>query len=217
MNHLTLITWNVYQGHPRKAALATLRMFAHTYAPHVIVLQEATHLGPIEVPGYVVYHEPIEHTPGRVQPEDADAAMLVRADVKVTRPDLMRMKMFWKGPDHGLPHRPRVYHKALLSTGGRPWKFATGHWPFGPALQETIQRVARWFRRTVPGRKTIFVGDLNAMPPDFPEITKIHGVHVAGHRIDQAIYRRCTLVSKHVLGSFGSDHDAVLFRFEAKR
>lgn len=218
MDHLDIITWNVYQGHDPADVLATLREFATKYRPHVIALQEATNLGPIHVPGYTTYHEPAEHTTGRVQPENADAAMLVRDDVKVTRHGLMRMTMFWNGPDHGLPHRPRVYHRALLRTGhGGPWKFGTGHWPFDAAQQETIRRIARWFRRTLPGRKTIWVGDLNAMPLSFREIIGIPGVRTAGHRIDRAIYRNCEVEATSLLGKHNSDHNAVLLRFRAKR
>lgn len=215
-SELSILAWNVYQGHKPTAVRNIVASLAIEHQPHVIVLNEATNAGPFHVPGYVSFQLPKNNPPGRIQPEDADTAVLVRADVDVRRHRVYKMRTSWTGPDHGLPHEPRVFHGLWLRTReGQTWKIAGGHWPFGTAKDEAKRWTARWIRRTMPLRPVLFVGDLNEMPAGLSPMLHSARAQSVGHRIDRAIHANCRAVSVQTLGFYGSDHRAVLFTFRA--
>ncbi|HWV45523.1 MAG TPA: endonuclease/exonuclease/phosphatase family protein [Nitrospira sp.] len=239
-NKLDIITWNVYVGHKPSDVKTALTDMAKEYNPHIFALQEATNLGAnrirrtkgrprtewgngrqdpnraIHLPGYRTYHLPKDHPKG-LYGEAADTALLIRNDVIIHGHQYNKMKEKWKGPDHGFIHEPRVYQTIWVSSAitGEVWKIGAGHWPFGSALQETINYVHDWFAKTIKGRPTVWVGDLNAMPHDFKSITDLSDVKVVGHRIDQAITRNVKMATAKDIGAHGSDHDAVLIHLEA--
>lgn len=212
---LTVLAWNVYQGHDPADVRQAVATMARTYRPHVIVLNEATNAGPFGVPDYAAYQLPKNTPPGRIQPEDADTAILVRVDVDVRRHRVYRMKISWTGPDHGLLHEPRVFQAVWVRTGGRVWKLAGGHWPFGVAKDEAKRWTARWLRRTLRGRPVLFVGDLNESATGLTTTLRDARAKSVGHRIDRALYRNCHATSVRTLGEHGSDHHAVLYAFDA--
>lgn len=210
---LKVLAWNVYQGHDPAAVHHEVAAMAHAHRPHLIVLNEATNCFPFKVPGYVSYQLPKNNPPGNIQPEDADTAILVRSDVVVRRHRVYPMHESWTGPDHGLPHEPRVFQALWIRTGGKTWKVAGGHWPFGAAQDEAKQWTTNWIRRTMPRRPVLFVGDLNATAHDLTPVLRNARAKSVGHRIDRAIHRNCSAVSVRTLGEHGSDHEAVLYEF----
>lgn len=217
MHTLRLITWNVYEGHKPDDVLAALTKLVEDHNPDVLVLQECSFQDKLyAVPGYRVFHKPLDHPGHGVRGEDADSAVLVRADIAVRRHRWRKMKMSWKGPDHGIPHEPRVYQTMLLGVRGRTWKLGGGHWPFGRAQLETKAWVIAWFRSAMPKRPTVYTGDLNCTVRGLARVLWAAGAKAAGHRIDLAIYRNCRVKDEMALPMLGSDHHAVLIDLEAR-
>lgn len=216
MHTLTTLTWNVFEGHKPAEVERTLHTLAETYQPDVFCLQECSFQGDIKVPGYTTFKLPLNNPPGHVRGEDADTAVLVRNGIGVRHHHFVPMKVSWKGPDHGIPHEPRVYQRMLLKVRGKTWKYSGGHWPFPPAKTETMRWVTRWLLLTLPGRPAAHVGDLNTTVAGLSRMLRRAKAHATGHRIDLAIYRNCHVKEVRTLGSFGSDHDAVLITLEAR-
>lgn len=214
---LRVLAWNVYTGHKPAAVRRELADMIAARHPDAIVLTEATHqqrsLGAL---GYNVIHLPSRAVVKGNQPETADTAILVKPSVKILRHWAMHMTTFWKGPDHGWPHDPRVYQVVRIRKGRQTWRILGDHQPFGrKPVAESVRRLRKWLAAalSVP---SIVIGDQNQRAPEFHDrVAADAGAHVGGARIDLAAFIGCELVSVEDLGFHGSDHRAQLYTFRA--
>lgn len=148
-----VLSWNVYVGQAPRRVKRRLRRLIKKYQPDAIALQEAYRCGPLLAVLAVEYGYDLIQGPNAG--EDADCALLVRADRPLRRRGTARMREHWIGPKHDLPKQPRRYprsrrevvpgvHLRLLDvhppTGGRDGRNAT-------AVIETEDRIANWFQK----------------------------------------------------------------------
>ena len=145
--------------------------------------------------------------------ERAEIALLIARGVEIRGRHRMRMTLSWKGPKAGRRHDPRIYRWVGITARGQKWRVLGVHLPFGAKQQaESTRRVSAWLRNhRMP---SIAAGDWNRRKD---RTARAVGEKVAGSGIDLAAYRGCRLVEVARLGHHGSDHPAMLYRFEAKR
>lgn len=203
---MKVLYWNVYVGHHVDDVLREVRGMIKSYHPEVVGLGECMRVSPHldKIPGYTAYTLP-EKTPG-----SSDTAVLVRNDVPLKRWRWLEMYRWWKGPKHGKVQGPKRYWSGRFKVNGRVLRLSIGHWPFNDAVNETEDRIAQWFQRTIPLRKSAHLGDLNMGPDETGRYVKrFRGKHT-GHGVDRCLYKNMK-VTFRPLGKHGSDHEAVLF------
>lgn len=221
MSTLRALSWNVFTGHDPAEVRRTLIDLCNRYHPHVVVPMEAAHQDLARFPGYRTLQETPEPM-GRdhLVHEFGDTALLIRDDVKIRHERVEEMSVPWVGPKNDWPHDPRRYRSAWLQLpDGKVWKVQGAHWPTGgpdgrnaEAVAETIAHETQWLRRTMPGRPTALIGDLNLRQAQLLPVVLAGRAHQMGSGPDHALYRNC---SGHMdqLDMFGSDHHAYLFTF----
>lgn len=211
MSAIRTIYWNVYIKHNKEHVLKQLKDMADEYSPELLGLGEARGIYSIndDVPGYNRIQLPPQ--PGSAD-ENADTAILVRKDVEVLSKRPMRMRVRFRGPKAGINREPRIYWIVRIRVEGRVWRVSVGHWPFGPAKQETKRRIKKWFGKTPPTQSSVHIADVNTRPEELTRMLKGSGIRHKGIGIDRALYKNCSATVKG-LGKRGSDHPAVLFTF----
>lgn len=216
--YLRVIAWNVYVGHAPGHVVAVLVNLVRDHRPDVIVLQEARRLhGRVHLAGYRIHQQQPRARRKGHQPGAGNIAILVRDGVKVSRLQIMWMRLAWRGPKRGLPQDPRAYLWLRVTKQRLTWKVGGFHFPFGAARAESIKAVKDWFRKTFRGRPTVAVGDWNMSGADTSKaIARPVGARTLGSRIDHAIYRNCEPVKLRSLGKHGSDHPVMLYIFRAR-
>lgn len=212
---LKVLGWNVYVGHNPADVHRQLADMIAAHHPDVIVLTEAVHQQhSLASLGYNVVHLPSKAVRKGNQPETADTAILVKPSITLLGHWAMRMTTYWKGPDHGWPHDPRVYQVARIRKGRQTWRLLGDHQPFGrKPVAESVRRLRAWLA-AVRGVPSIVIGDQNQRAPEFEKrVAPQPDAHVGGYRIDLAAFVGCELVSVVDLGFRNSDHRAQLYTF----
>lgn len=204
---LKVVSANVQVG-PWQPDLEDIKEVAKRHKPDVIALYEATKLdGHLKVPGYQTYQYKTRRLRKGSQPNTSGVAILVRDGLR-TRAFAIRMKLFWKGPKHGLTQDPRVYRWVRVKKQGVTWKVGGFHFPFGAKPQaESVAAVKQFFRGLVPGRPVVAVLDANMSKlKSRTKMANPVGAELAGVGVDQVISKNCRLVSLKVLPR-NKDHD----------
>lgn len=221
-DYLDIIAWNARVDNNTRRGLGALM----TTGPHVIGLTEVARRTNAEltVPGYRLYrHEPRRALVNGRVPEWRNSAVLIRRDMEVKRVTWKRERLAWKGPKMGKRHDPRVWPEIVVrERGTRRWvKVAPAlHFPFGDAQADMFGSLARWVRRTVPGRATVACGDVNMrfavwrnrwqdarLRKRKPFDPVIHG-----YGVDHAYARNVKGVQVTRFPLYGSDHFAMRYR-----
>lgn len=207
---MKILYWNVYTGSKAGDVLRELRQMIDKHRPDIIGLGEADHLwfAVREIKGYRPFSIKASYR------GEGDTVVLVRDDVDLKHWHWLKMTKWWVGPKHGLKQGPKRYWSGRIKDPKLGLvRVSIGHWPFNYAREETEQRIVSWFARTIPGRKSVHVGDLNTHPDDMSKfVTRFKGRHV-GEGIDRAMFKNMGATA-HSLGRRGvSDHPAVLFHF----
>lgn len=221
---LQVIAWNVYIGNRAVAVRKALVAMIARYTPDVFVLMEASGLyGDLEGLGYkVVQMKPVPLKRGN-QPAQANIAILVGPDFQIKKRFAQYMREFWIGPKHGWPQDPRVYRWVKIKRKdvfwARTWKIGGAHIPFGvEARQESVSRLRRKLKRTLPGRPVILNLDANMSLREFQErVADPAGADASGHVIDLEAHLNCELVHDENIGKGISDHPAINRKYAAKR
>lgn len=203
---MKLLYWNVYVGHHVDDVLRELRGMIKDYKPEVIGLGECMHVAPHldQIKGYRAFTLK-ETTPG-----SSDTAVLVRDDVALKRWYWMILHKWWRGPKHGKAQGPKRYWSGRIRHNKKTYRISIGHWPFNWAVDETEDRIVKWFKHSIPLRKSGHFGDLNMGADESDRyVRRFNGKHT-GHGVDRALYKNMK-VTYRALGKHGSDHEAVLF------
>lgn len=208
-SNIRTIYWNVYIKHNKDHVLKELKNMASEYQPELFGLAEARGIYTVtdDVPGY--NRVQLKPQPGAAD-ENANIAVLVRNDVEVISKRPMRMRMRFRGPKAGINREPRIYWNLKIRVEGQVWRVSVGHWPFGPAKQETKKRIKKWFGRSL--LPSTHIADVNTRPAELTKMLKGTKIRHKGIGIDRALYKNCSATVKG-LGKRGSDHTAVLFTF----
>jgi hypothetical protein len=173
LGELSVVTFNAWTGQTDRGLRDNLVNMVGDVAalqggvkPHAVVLQEVWDWDG-SIPGYDRYAADPADFPGR-KGRDADevrsTTVLVRErGVDVRRADYIEVHgPDWRGPKHGLHHRPRVFPDLTLVVpdSGRPWDLLAGHrTPGGPRAGIKANRaswaaedaeIADWFQRRGP-------------------------------------------------------------------
>lgn len=211
MSTIRMIYWNVYILHNKQDVRQELKEMAKEYQPEIIGLGEARGIYSItdDIPGYKRFQLPPQKGAGD---ENADTGVLVREDVEILSKRPMRMRVGFRGPKAGIKREPRIYWSLRVRVEGRVWRVSVGHWPFGPAKQETKRRIKRWFGRTPVTQSAVHIADVNTRPAELTKMLKGTRIHHKGIGIDRGLYKYASATVKS-LGKHGSDHPAVLFTF----
>jgi len=221
MSRLVNLEWNVFTGHDPADVRETLIDLSRQHRPHVITVLEAVRQDLSRFPGYQLLQEaPRPVGPAHLMHEEGETALLIRNDVKITHQRISPMTEPWTGPRNDWPHDPRRYRSAWLRLpDGVLWKYQGAHWPTGgfggrndAAVTETVDFAEKWLRRTMPGRPTALVGDVNFTKGELGLIADSGRADHVGAGLDHALFRNCTATFVQ-LGQFRSDHNANLFVF----
>lgn len=209
---MKIIYWNVYVNHDPKAVKSAIVLMINQHRPEFFALGEAKNQ--YDVLHHIEGYYPLQLIPGKgAGDEEGDTAFLVRKDIKLDRHWIIRMLESWRGPKAGIPHDPRVYQALKVKYNGTAWKISAGHWPFGKAKTETMNRIRKFFMSSDINTCLVHVGDLNTSAVDTGKFAKSINAKTIGFGIDRAIFKNCIAQAPMNLGHHGSDHPAILYRF----